>query len=99
MGAERMLRLAGCFALAGVILAVALLRAVEVPAGVVPDSVPERREAAASPRSDALARCATLTLPDSACEAIWAAHRRHFLGADDVTQQGAPQDEMKAERP
>lgn len=94
-----MLRLAGCFALAGIILAVALLRAVETTAGVAPVSLPERREAVASPRSDALARCATLTLPDSACEAIWAAHRRHFLGVNDAPPQAAPQNETKAPRP
>lgn len=99
MGAERMLRLAGCFALAGIILAVALLRAVEGPAGVAPTSLPERREAVASPASSELARCAAFTLPDPACEAIWAAHRRHFLGVNDAPPQAAPHDETKAERP
>jgi len=37
---------------------------------------------APGPASRNLARCRTLTMPDSGCEAAWEARRRHFFGED-----------------
>lgn len=43
-----------------------------------------RVSASAAPGSASrdLARCRTLTMPDSGCEAAWEARRRHFFGED-----------------
>lgn len=38
--------------------------------------------AAPGPATRTLARCRTLTMPDSGCEAAWEARRRHFFGED-----------------
>lgn len=88
-------KIAGVMALAGMMMAVAIVAATG-----------ERRspaiEAPASPRSGRdplaaeLARCRTLTMPDAGCEAAWEAHRRRFFGedeqpsADPVSKQTAP---------
>ncbi|CCW17979.1 hypothetical protein EBBID32_23290 [Sphingobium indicum BiD32] len=37
---------------------------------------------APGPATRNLARCRTLTMPDSGCEAAWEARRRHFFGED-----------------
>lgn len=39
-------------------------------------------DAAPGPASRNLARCRTLTMPDSGCEAAWEARRHHFFGED-----------------
>ena len=44
------------------------------------------------PLSPELARCAVVTTPDAACEAVWTAHRRRFFGEADVPALPAPAD-------
>lgn len=81
---SRTVRLAGVAALAGMMMAVAILAAVHPPASapVAPGAM------RAGVRDEALARaldrCATLTMPDSACEAAWAANRRRFFRQTDA---------------
>lgn len=76
---SRTVRLAGIAALAGMMMAVAILAAVHPPAPIPAASTTLR----ASVRDEALAReldrCATLTMPDAGCEAAWAANRRRFF--------------------
>lgn len=80
---SRTIRLAGIAALAGMMMAVAILAAVDPPTPA--PTAPAAPRAGA--RDDALARtldrCATLTMPDSACEAAWAANRRRFFRQTD----------------
>lgn len=77
-------RIAGVAAIAGIMLAVAVVGLRE------PDELPrqsvlpvlekgERQEMLARE----LERCATLTMPDTACERAWAEKRRRFFGSDE----------------
>lgn len=72
-------RIAGVAALAGLMMTVAIVAALEEPRAPGPSGA-----AAARPTSDPLAaelaRCRALTMPDSGCEAAWAAHQRRFFG-------------------
>lgn len=44
------------------------------------------------PLSPELARCAEVTTPDAACEAVWTTHRRRFFGEGDAAAGSAPAD-------
>jgi conjugative transfer region protein TrbK len=60
---------------------------VAVIAAVTEPRVPEAVNAAATraerdPLAAELARCRALTMPDSGCEAAWAAHQRRFFGKE-----------------
>lgn len=85
---SRTIRLAGVAALAGMMMAVAILAAVHPPAPPLASPAAER----AGPRDDALARaldrCATLTMPDAGCEAAWAANRRRFFRQTEPAANG-----------
>ncbi|PEQ10369.1 hypothetical protein B2G71_22655 [Novosphingobium sp. PC22D] len=77
-------RIAGVAAIAGIMLAVALVAMRE------PDDMPREAVlpvAEKSERQEMLARelerCATLTMPDTACEQAWAEKRRRFFGSDE----------------
>lgn len=75
-------KIAGVAALAGMMLAVGILSLRDRPAPpreIVPIAGGEGDEHLASE----LERCATLTMPDSGCEAAWAANRRRFFRQDD----------------
>ena len=74
-------KIAGVAALAGLMMTVAIVAAVSPPRASGPSNA-----AAARPERDPLAaelaRCRTLTMPDSGCEAAWDAHRRRFFGEE-----------------
>lgn len=76
---SRTIRLAGVAALAGMMMAVAILAAVHPPAATPASPAAMRASAHDAVLARALERCATLTMPDSACEAAWAANRRRFF--------------------
>ncbi|MGE4431670.1 MAG: putative entry exclusion protein TrbK-alt [Sphingobium sp.] len=79
---SRIGKIAGIAALAGMMLAIGILCLRERPA-----PSPEIVTIAGSKGDEHLAseldRCATLTMPDSGCEAAWAANRRRFFRQDD----------------
>lgn len=76
---SRTAKIAGVAALAGMMMAVAIVAATDdrkpasAPHLVLPAD--EGRDRLARE----LDRCATLTMPDSGCEAAWAANRRRFF--------------------
>ena len=76
-------KIAGIAALAGLMMTVAIV-AVTRPSAPAPAA---RLAVPAEGGRDRLAReldrCATLTMPDSGCEAAWAANRRRFFLQDD----------------
>lgn len=76
---SRTIRLAGIAALAGMMMAVAILAAVHPPASAPAASAAMRASAHDAALARALDRCATLTMPDAGCEAAWAANRRRFF--------------------
>jgi len=64
----------------GLMLAVAIASALRGPPRPVAFPAPQEiapRQADATP-----ARCRTITMPDSGCDAAWEARRRHFFGED-----------------
>ena len=82
---SRSAKIAGVALAAGILLATAIVIAVD-----------DRPAQEASPRIEAIGvdplhaeldRCRTLTMPDADCEAAWEDHRRHFLGRDPVDRQ------------
>lgn len=76
---SRTIRLAGVAALAGMMMAVAILAAVNPPASAPTSPGAVRAGARDEALARALDRCATLTMPDAGCEAAWAANRRRFF--------------------
>ena len=76
---SRTAKIAGVAALAGFMMAVAIVAATHKPesASALPSAV------RGDQRHDRLAReldrCATLTMPDAGCEAAWAENRRRFF--------------------
>ena len=76
---SRTAKIAGVAALAGMMMAVAILAATDdrkpSPAPHVAATADEGHDLLARE----LDRCATLTMPDSGCEAAWAANRRRFF--------------------
>jgi len=81
---SRTAKIAGIAALAGMMMTVAIVAITHdrAPAPLTPSAVraPEGQDRLARE----LDRCATLTMPDSGCEAAWAANRRRFFRQDDV---------------
>lgn len=68
--------------MAGLMIAIALVtlrseRAPKMPPPLL------NLETNGDPLGAELARCATITVSDTACEAVWDAHRRRFLCEDD----------------
>lgn len=76
-------RIAGVAAIAGIMLAVAVV-ALREPSDMPRQSVLPVLEK--GKRQEMLARelerCATLTMPDTACEQAWTEKRRRFFGSD-----------------
>ena len=76
---SRTAKIAGVSALAGLMMAVAIVAAIHKPQPVL--SLPSAVRG--DERHDRLAReldrCATLTMPDSGCEEAWAENRRRFF--------------------
>ena len=79
-GTSRTAKIAGVAALAGLMMAVAIL-AVSRDRAPAPPLMPAivRDTEGRSRLARELDRCATLTMPDSGCEAAWAENRRRFF--------------------
>ncbi|MBA3054987.1 MAG: hypothetical protein FP826_08645 [Sphingomonadales bacterium] len=82
---SRSAKIAGVALAAGILLATAIVIAVDDrPA----EKAPPRIEAiGGDPLRAELDRCRTLTMPDAGCEAAWEDHRRRFLGRDRIDRQ------------
>ena len=91
---SRSAKIAGVALAAGILLATAIVIAVDDrPA----EKAPPRIEAiGGDPLRAELDRCRTLTMPDAGCEAAWEDHRRRFLGRDPVDRQIDPETAMDA---
>jgi len=78
-------KIAGIAALAGLMMAVAIVAATQhrAPSSAPPAIV--RNDEGPTRLARELERCATLTMPDSGCEAAWAENRRRFF------RQGEPE--------
>jgi conjugative transfer region protein TrbK len=90
-GSSRTAKIAGMAALAGLMMTVAIVAAVQPdePAPTPPLVLPADEGQARLARE--LDRCASLTIPDSGCEAAWAANRRRFFRPDEpapATERG-----------
>lgn len=91
---SRSAKIAGVALAAGILLATAIVIAVDDrPA----EKAPPRIEAlGADPLRAELDRCRTLTMPDAGCEAAWEDHRRRFLGRDRADRQSDTRTAMGA---
>lgn len=85
---SRTAKIAGVAALAGLMMTVAIVAVTQPrePAPAPPLVVPAEEGQDRLARQ--LDRCATLTMPDSGCEAAWAANRRRFFRQDGPTPEG-----------
>ena len=80
---SRNAKIAGVAALGGIMLAVALAGSREPHEPQLEAVLPVLEEGEQEKRlARELDRCATLTMPDSGCEAAWAEKRRRFFGKD-----------------
>ncbi|MFA7504706.1 MAG: putative entry exclusion protein TrbK-alt [Burkholderiaceae bacterium] len=79
---SRSAKIAGVALAGGVLMATAITIAVDERKPKAPPPSPQEL-APHDPLRDELARCRTLTMPDSGCEAAWEEHRRRFLGRKD----------------
>ena len=79
----RTAKIAGVAALAGLMMTVAIAAAVQPdePAPALPLVLPADEGQVRLARE--LDRCASLTKPDSGCEAAWAVNRRRFFRQDE----------------
>lgn len=79
---SRTAKIAGVAALAGMMIAVAIVAGTEqhAPPASLPTAM--RSSEGPDPLARELARCGTLTMPDAGCEAAWAANRRRFFRQD-----------------
>src|SRR3546814_14069521 len=82
---SRSAKIAGVALAAGILLATAIVIAVDDrPAE---KATPRIATIGADPLRAELDRCRTLTMPDAGCEAAWEDHRRRFLGRDSGARQ------------
>ena len=80
---SRTAKIAGVAALAGIMLAVAVVASREPREPPREAVLPVLEKGEQEKRlARELERCATLTMPDSGCEAAWAEKRRRFFGKD-----------------
>lgn len=82
---SRSAKIAGVALAAGILLATAIVMAVDDrPAE---KALPRIAAIGADPLRAELDRCRILTMPDADCEAAWEDHRRRFLGRDPADRQ------------
>lgn len=82
-------KIAGVAALAGLMMAVAIVAVTKDRAPAPPTMPAIVRYTEGRTRLDReLERCATLTMPDSGCEAAWAENRRRFFRQGDSESAG-----------
>jgi conjugative transfer region protein TrbK len=80
---SRTAKIAGVAALAGIMLAVAVVASREPRDPPRDPMLPAVEQGEQQKRlARELERCATLTMPDSGCERAWAEKRRRFFGKD-----------------
>jgi len=84
---SRTAKIAGVAALAGSMMTVAIITATEDPDPAPPRAVAMRGGERQDGLKRELDRCATLTMPDSGCEAAWAENRRRFFRQDDTAPE------------
>ncbi|MDC7812819.1 putative entry exclusion protein TrbK-alt [Sphingomonas koreensis] len=88
-GTSRTAKIAGVAALAGLMMAVAILAVTRDRAPTPPPMPAIARDTEGPSRlARELDRCATLTLPDSGCEAAWTENRRRFFHQDEPEGAG-----------
>ena len=88
-GTSRTAKIAGVAALAGLMMAVAILAATRDRTPAPPPTPAIVRDTEGRSRLNReLERCATLTMPDSGCEAAWAENRRRFFHQDEPEGAG-----------
>jgi len=88
-------KIAGVAGIAGLMVAVAVTAAMEErPAHRAALPTASR---APDPLASELARCRTITMPDSGCERVWEANRRRFLGLDNMPATSPAQSEGRHE--
>lgn len=86
---SRSAKIAGVALAAGILLATAIVIAVDDrPEEKAP---PQIEAIGADPLRTELDRCRTLTMPDAGCEAAWEDHRRRFLGRNPAGRQTDPE--------
>ena len=79
---SRSAKIAGVALAGGILMATAIAIAVDERKPTAPPPSPTEL-APYDPLPDELARCRTLTMPDSGCDAAWEEHRRRFMGRED----------------
>ena len=67
--------------LAGLMITLAMVSTQHRPPAVTV-TLPAMEDAGPGGSHASLARCRTITLPESGCTAAWEAQRRHFFGED-----------------
>lgn len=82
---SRSAKIAAVAVIAGLMMTVAIVTLTSEP-----EPKPVQAELGEGDLSDGLAseleRCRIVTMPDAGCEAAWEAHRRHFLGQDQIIE-------------
>ncbi|AZI36089.1 hypothetical protein NT2_04_02470 [Caenibius tardaugens NBRC 16725] len=79
---SRSAKIAGVALAGGILMATAIAIAVDERKPMAPPPSPAELTLY-DPLRDELARCRTLTMPDSGCDAAWEEHRSRFLGRED----------------
>lgn len=85
---SRTAKIAGLAALAGLMMTVAIIAATDRPAPASSPPAAVRGGERQDRLTRELDRCATLTMPDSGCEAAWAENRRRFFRQDAPAPEG-----------
>ena len=86
---SRTAKIAGVAGLAGLMMTVAIVVAVRPEAPAPSPRLTMPAEGGGDRLARELDRCATLTMPDSGCEAAWAENRRRFFRQDEpATETG-----------
>jgi len=80
---SRTAKIAGVAGLAGLMMTVAIVAVVRPQQPAPPPPLALPAEEGRDRLARELDRCATLTMPDSGCEAAWAANRRRFFRQED----------------
>ena len=75
---NRSVKLAAAAALGGLAVAVAIVTAMQPPSRTDTIYVPEGI-VVPDPHADERARCGSITVPETSCDAFWAAERRRFF--------------------
>lgn len=86
---SRTAKIAGVGALAGLMMTVAIVAVIHDRKPAPAQRLAVRAKGGQDRLARELDRCATLTMPDSGCEAAWAANRRRFFRQDAPAPEAA----------